>query len=89
MAMLHRALKHGHLRAGWVAADDAFGMSPSLREGLSALGMRYVLNVPAKFTLDWRLFNWARNDPLPPTEAGQGSGDMHYQLCATAKNPAP
>ena len=49
--MLERALQLGHLRAGWVAGDDAFGVSPSFREGLAALGMRYVLDVPAKFTL--------------------------------------
>ena len=36
----------GHLRAEWVAGDDAFGMSPSFREALAALGMRYVLDVP-------------------------------------------
>ena len=48
--MLERAVEAGHLRAGWVAADDAFGMSPSLRDGLAALGMRYVLDVPAGFT---------------------------------------
>ena len=37
------ALELGNLRAGWVAGDDAFGMSPSFREGLAALGTRYVL----------------------------------------------
>ena len=31
LEMLRRALELGHLRAGWVAADDAFGMSPSFR----------------------------------------------------------
>ncbi len=41
----------GHLRAGWVAGDDPFGMSPSFREGLVALGTRYVLDVPAGFTV--------------------------------------
>ena len=49
--MLGRALERGHLRAGWVAGDDAFGMSPSFRDGLAALGMRYVLDVPAGFTV--------------------------------------
>ena len=39
------------LQAGWVAADDAFGMSPSFREGLAALGMWYVLDVPSGFTV--------------------------------------
>ena len=46
LAMLERALEFGHLRAGWVAADDAFGMSPSFRDSLAALGMCYVLDVP-------------------------------------------
>ena len=46
LEMLERALESGHLKAGWVAADDAFGMSPSFREGLAALGIRYVLDVP-------------------------------------------
>ena len=33
LELLQRALERGHLRAGWVAGDDAFGMSPSFREG--------------------------------------------------------
>ena len=52
LEMLERALELGHLKAEWVAADDAFGMSPSFREGLAALGMRYVLDVPGN-TLVW------------------------------------
>ena len=54
LEMLERALQLGHLRAGWVAGDDAFGMSPSFREGLADLGMRYVLDVPGSTTV-WRL----------------------------------
>ena len=46
LELLERALGLGHLRAGWVAGDDAFGMSPSFRDALAALGMRYVLDVP-------------------------------------------
>ena len=38
----------------WVAGDDAFGMSPSFREGLEALGMWYVLDVPGSTTV-WPL----------------------------------
>ena len=45
LELLQRALVRGHLKAGWVAGDDAFGMSPSFRDGLAALGMRYVLDV--------------------------------------------
>ena len=51
LEMVGRAQERGHLKAGWVAADDAFGMSPSFREGLAALGMWYVLDVPSGFTL--------------------------------------
>ena len=54
LEMLERALERGHLRAGWVAGDDAFGVSPSFREGLAALGMRYVLDGPGGTTL-WPL----------------------------------
>ena len=51
LEMVERALDRGHLKARWVAGDDAFGVSPSFREGLSALGIRYVLDVPASFTV--------------------------------------
>ena len=51
LEMLEQALELGHLKAGWVAADDAFGMSPSFRDGLAALGMRYVLDVPGGATV--------------------------------------
>ena len=32
LEILEQALGRGHLKAGWVAGDDAFGMSPSFRE---------------------------------------------------------
>ena len=51
LELLKRAVDLGHLRAGWIAADDAFGMTPSFRESLAALGMKYVLDVPAGFTV--------------------------------------
>ena len=54
LEMLERALTLGHLKAGWIAGDDAFGMSPSFRDGLAALGMRYVLDVPGNTTV-WPL----------------------------------
>ena len=67
LEMLQRALERGHLQAGWVAGDDAFGMSPSFREGLAALGMRYVLDVPAGFTV------WPE-EPTRTRPAYQGRG---------------
>ena len=54
LELLARALARGHLRAGWVAGDAAFGMSPSFREGLAALGILYVLDVPGTTTV-WPL----------------------------------
>ena len=67
LEMLQRALELGHLRAEWVAGDDAFGMSPSFREGLAALGTRYVLDVPGGTTV-WPL------EPAWTSPAYQGCG---------------
>ena len=49
--MLQWALDRGHLKVVWVAGDDDFGMSPSFRHGLTAQGMRYVLDVPGGTTV--------------------------------------
>ena len=54
LELLESAMALGHLKAGWVAGDDAFGMSPSFRNALTALGMRYVLDVPGHTTV-WPL----------------------------------
>ena len=57
MDMLECAQASGHLSAQWVAGDSAFGMSPTLREGLASAGMYYVLDVRPDMTV------W----PLEPT----------------------
>ena len=62
LELLERALGLGHLKAGWVAGDDAFGMSPFFRESLAALRMRYMLDVPGGTTV------W----PLEPTWTSPG-----------------
>ena len=54
LEMLERALQFGHLKAEWVAGDDAFGMSPSFRDALAAMGMSYVLDVPGSTSV-WPL----------------------------------
>ncbi len=69
LEMLEQALELGHLKAGWVAADDAFGMSPSFRDGLAALGMRYVLDVPGGATV-WPL------EPAWTSPEYQGNGRL-------------
>ena len=78
LELLQRALERGHLEAGWVAGDDAFGMSPSFRDGLSALGMRYVLDVPAGFTVwpvepEWTapVYQGRGGPPKPKLVGGQ------------------
>ena len=67
LEMPERALERGHLQAGWVAGDDALGMSPSFRDGLAALGMRYVLDAPGNFTV-WP----AEPEWSSPAYQGQG-----------------
>ena len=69
LEMLARAREMDHLRAEWVAGDDALGMSPSFREGLAALGMRYVPDVPGGATV-WPL------EPAWVSPEYQGSGRL-------------
>ena len=57
LEMLEQARARGYLKAQWVAGDSAFGMSPTLREGISRAGMQYVLDVRPDLTV------W----PLEPT----------------------
>ena len=45
LEMLEGAQARGYLKAQWMAGDSAFGMSPTLREGISRAGMQYVLDV--------------------------------------------
>ena len=67
LEMLARVMERDHLRAKWVAEDDAFGMSPSFREGLVGLGVWYVLDVPGGTTV-WPL------EPAWTSPGYQGSG---------------
>ena len=66
LKMLERALELGHLKAGWVAGDDAFGMSPSFREGLAALGCATSWT----FRRPLRCGRWNRSGPLRPIGDG-------------------
>ena len=64
LEMVERAQARGRLRAQWVAGDSAFGMSPPLREGLAAAGMRYVLDVRPDMTV-WLLEPTWTDPPYP------------------------
>ena len=57
LALLQRAHRWGHLQAGWVTGDDAYGQVPEFRDGVAQAGWRYVLEVPGQLTV------W----PLQPT----------------------
>ncbi len=43
---LAQAKAEGLLQSPWVAGDDAYGQSPSFRQGVEALGLCYVLDLP-------------------------------------------
>jgi len=67
LEMLRQARARGYLSAEWVAGDDAFGRSPVFRDGLTAEGMQYVLDVPPD-TPVWLLEpTWSR-----PAYQGRG-----------------
>jgi SRSO17 transposase len=62
--LIERARAFGHLRANWVAADDAYGQSPQFRDRLAAAGLWYVLDVPSN-TLTWTRtphLGWQRSE---------------------------
>ena len=90
LEMLGRAQERSQLPAGWVARDDAFGMSPSFREGLAALGMRYVLDVPAGFTVwppepEWTGSGRSGARSAPQTQAqGRAAPDFGGAQCRIA-----
>jgi SRSO17 transposase len=57
LELLQEARQRGALAAEWVTGDDAFGQSPTFRDGVAAAELRYVLEVPGN-TPVW---------PLAPT----------------------
>jgi SRSO17 transposase len=46
LQLLTQALAEGLLQSCWVAGDDLYGQSPSFRQGVEALGLGYVLDLP-------------------------------------------
>ena len=79
LELLERALELGYLRAEWVAGDDAFGMSPSFREGLAALGCATCWT----FRATLRSGPWTRLGPVrnirgsgAPANPGSGTGSV-------------
>jgi SRSO17 transposase len=58
LALLQRAQRWGHLQAGWVTGDDAYGQVPEFRDALAQAGFRYVLEVPGHLTVWPRQPTW-------------------------------
>ena len=50
-SLLRRAKAAGHLWAGWVTGDDAYGQEPDFREAVEKEGFLYVLEVPRHLTV--------------------------------------
>lgn len=46
LELLLQAQAWGSLQAAWVTGDDAYGQSPTFRDGVAAAGWQYVLEVP-------------------------------------------
>lgn len=46
LEMLQAAKRRGGLSADWVTGDDAYGRSPTFRDGVAKAGWLYVLEVP-------------------------------------------
>ena len=66
LELLEEALERVHLQAGWVTGDDAFGMSPSFREGLAARGCATYWTFRRALRCGLR----SRSGPVRPTRAG-------------------
>src|SRR5262249_23485851 len=47
LSLLRGAKALGHLQAGWVTGDDAYGSSPEFRDGVATEGWLFVLEVPS------------------------------------------
>jgi len=59
LGLLERAKALGHLSAEWVTGDDEYGKSPAFRDGVDALGLLYMLEVPSNtpvWPVDTRFF---------------------------------
>jgi SRSO17 transposase len=70
LEMLQQAQARGHLVAAWVTGDDTYGKSPEFRDGVAALGLRYVLEIPGNTPLwpqepTWETPPYAGRGPRP------------------------
>ena len=75
LELLERALGLGHLRAGWVAGDDAFGMSPSFRTDWRPWGCATCWTFrEAPRCGPWSLLGPARNIRGPDAPANPSCG---------------
>jgi len=64
LEQLGHALEKG-LRPGWVIADEWYGQKPAFIEGVEALGLRFVLEIPRN------LMGWTREPQDQETRRGE------------------
>jgi SRSO17 transposase len=82
LVMLQAALQRGELPCRWVAADELYGASPTLRDGIAALDKWYFMEVRAS-TQVWR----ERPHLYLPTWSGRGRLPTRWRLCQPAQSP--
>lgn len=58
LGLLTRAQTLGHLSAQWVTGDDEYGKSPAFRDGVDALGLWSLLEVPSDTPVWPQLVLW-------------------------------
>jgi SRSO17 transposase len=76
LTLLQAALRRGELPCRWVAADELYGASPTLRDGIAALGKWYFMEVKAATQL------WLERPQLClPAWSGRGRRSTRWQLC--------
>lgn len=93
LGLLTRAKTLGHLQAQWVTGDDEYGKSPEFRDGVDALGLWYLLEVPSNTPVWSILVLWftpeaakrgRRPQPRPRPHQRQEVGERAEALAANA-----
>lgn len=70
LALLQHAQALGYLTAQWVTGDDAYGVSPSFRQGVAEAGLWYLLDVPRNTPVwpeatEWKTPEYRGRGPHP------------------------
>lgn len=80
--LLKRSLDNG-MRFKWLTGDELYGGCGAFRRGVSALGLRYVVEVPRSTR------GWLRRPPTRGPGDGAGRGRPRAGAARSPKAPAP